>query len=384
MVLLPGCPREGIQDKLNRQLGNIRVIQSNCKIIAQEFCNEKAILDDASLSQEQVCESLRSTMLCKCSQKLTKPESLHYQYSWLLNDKIQQLNSDKDKTLAIIAAGQKSLPQLQTKMQELHDGAAKENVHHLLTKLETKLNDLQIKLIPQINELILTLKTIKQFVIIEQVVSICKPIWQEFDAEITIAMQPKNEVDHTTELHAAVLLKCDESGYTIDSPTVNYPYLKYKTLLEDRITTVMKQKKNLTLSIAANSKITAYKQQIESNIETMLNALTKIKRFVVTSDVLEKEKKQFAAEQVTRDVIVIKKVVQQLQEEMNGLRHDQRDNVQSRQTIAQILIALQVLTRNNNNAQIMQSLQNLRIEISNIAQRVAPIDPPPYDQIDRH
>ena len=253
-----------------------------------------------------------------------------------------------------------------------------------------------------------------------------------YEKERTIIMNDMLcDAEQQTALHPCVLVTCDESGYNDSNPTINYPYLKYKSKLEQNIRQLVREKQNLfQITESAQKLIDKAKQSLKSKKgvekETLgeqiatwqneldaakeeliakINSLTllmhEIKRLIVTSEQFENEKKRYASEQIIRDVRDIKNIVKELKQAVAEVKSQQK-NYDVRQTTYAIYRLLENLAQNQqqqNFAELVQEIRALRIEVNRLKNQLNNQNrpnnqqnnqnnqyqnyPPPYDQNNR-
>ena len=251
-----------------------------------------------------------------------------------------------------------------------------------------------------------------------------------YEKERTIIMNDMLcDAEQQTALHPCVLVTCDESGYNAENPTINYPYLKYKSKLEQNIRQLVREKQNLfQITESAQKLIDKAKQSLKSKKgvekETLgeqiatwqneldeakeeliakINSLTllmhEIKRLIVTSEQFENEKKRYASEQIIRDVRDIKDIVKELKQAVAEVKNQQK-NHDVRQTTYAIYRLLENMAQNHqqqNFAALVQEIRALRIEVNRLKNQLNNQNrpnnqqqnnqyqnyPPPHDQDNR-
>ncbi len=242
----------------------------------------------------------------------------------------------------------------------------------------------------------------------------------------TIALEfgPEQEIvsnnDLTKEqrqraLHTEIMVKCDDSGYTDETLTVSYPYLKYKTAVDERISTLKKLKEKIfSITLSAEKLIKKMEQKIQkipdgdtkqerleqlanlqeklqeakqttttkiSNLQTLLHA---VKRILITSQTYLDEKKRFASEHMARDITQTKLLVQKLQLAIQQVRTQQQITGITIANIHRLLTAVhdatQQLARPENQAQcitLTEEIRLLRAEVARLSEELRLNNPPP-------
>ncbi|MEX0671968.1 MAG: hypothetical protein WD068_01285, partial [Candidatus Babeliales bacterium] len=230
----------------------------------------------------------------------------------------------------------------------------------------------------------------------------CDDITIEFETEHTVISNPTFTDELRLEkLHPLVLVKCDKRGYNESQPYINYPYLEYKTLLENRAKTLTIKKQKLfdiveaaqklidkaRLSLKGDSEKTIeYRLQIEQWQQELLqtkesllekiNSLTlflnELKQIIIVSATFDNEKKRYASEQIIRDVRDIKTIVAELKTTLNEIQRKQQtyDVRQDTANIYRLVYALTQYQENNNLATLIAEIRALRVEVNRLKQQL--------------